>query len=322
MILYRSNLKNRFLAESALPQNFDPHLRLASRQCRLDPDQNSKEPPCQNSDSSSCFVIAALSIVFSLFFLAMQSEPQLLFALGFCSAVVIGGIWKRARGVMSVLVLALLCDWFLGGSPFPWMLLLAQTSFAVCFILAKTLLIPPIETRVELSCEPKIDTARLHLLNNTRVTLWEKELLLEHSARKNEKWRAMLEEKQKEILALQQQIDHHPALIAHRELRKQFKEKSEAMHAVRKQLFTHEGELLIRQMEQEENDLEITEKMVEYIAALADAQQEIEKREEHIRHLEQHIQYPAPKRTLAKRTVRRKKSTVQAELFDTMASAT
>jgi exodeoxyribonuclease V beta subunit len=57
LVLYRNNLKNRFLATSALPHNFNSHSRLASGQWSLAPNQNSEEPPCQNSDSSDYFGI-------------------------------------------------------------------------------------------------------------------------------------------------------------------------------------------------------------------------------------------------------------------------
>jgi hypothetical protein len=49
--LYRSNLKNRFLAASALPQNFRSHSCLASRQWSLAPNKNFEEPLCQIPDS-------------------------------------------------------------------------------------------------------------------------------------------------------------------------------------------------------------------------------------------------------------------------------
>jgi len=55
--IYRNNLKNRVLAPSALPQNFDAHSRLALRQWSLAPHQNSEELPCQIPDSSGCFGI-------------------------------------------------------------------------------------------------------------------------------------------------------------------------------------------------------------------------------------------------------------------------
>ena len=57
IVIYRNNLKNRFLAASALPQNFDSHSRLALRQWSLAPNQNSEEPPCQIPDSSGYFGI-------------------------------------------------------------------------------------------------------------------------------------------------------------------------------------------------------------------------------------------------------------------------
>jgi len=57
LMIYRNNLKNRVLAASGLPHNFDSHSRLASRQWSLAPIQNSEDPPCQIPDSSSCFGI-------------------------------------------------------------------------------------------------------------------------------------------------------------------------------------------------------------------------------------------------------------------------
>jgi hypothetical protein len=45
--LYPRRLENWFLTASALPQNFYPHSRLASRQWSLAPDKSSEEPPCQ-----------------------------------------------------------------------------------------------------------------------------------------------------------------------------------------------------------------------------------------------------------------------------------
>jgi hypothetical protein len=64
--VYRNNLKNQFLTASAFPQNFDSHSRLASRQWSLAPNQNSEEPPCQNSNSSSYFGITDPDSVLSM----------------------------------------------------------------------------------------------------------------------------------------------------------------------------------------------------------------------------------------------------------------
>jgi len=54
-------MKNRVLAASGLPHNFDSHSRLASRQWSLAPIQNSGDPPCQIPDSSSCFGISEMN---------------------------------------------------------------------------------------------------------------------------------------------------------------------------------------------------------------------------------------------------------------------
>ncbi len=53
--VYRNNLKDRFLAASAFPQNSHTHSCLASRQWSLAPHENFEEPSCQNPDSSGCF---------------------------------------------------------------------------------------------------------------------------------------------------------------------------------------------------------------------------------------------------------------------------
>ncbi len=54
---YQNNLKNRFLAASAFPQNLHAHSRLARGQWSLAPHANFEEPPCQIPDSSSYFGI-------------------------------------------------------------------------------------------------------------------------------------------------------------------------------------------------------------------------------------------------------------------------
>src|SRR5579862_2181211 len=56
-LLYRNNLKNRFLAASDFPHNLHSYSGLAVRQWSLAPNANSEDPPCQNSDSSSYFGI-------------------------------------------------------------------------------------------------------------------------------------------------------------------------------------------------------------------------------------------------------------------------
>ncbi|MDP1608739.1 MAG: inverse autotransporter beta domain-containing protein [Chlamydiales bacterium] len=56
--LYRNNLKNQFLAASALPQNFCLRSHLASGNGRLLQTKNSEEPLCQNPDSSGYFGIS------------------------------------------------------------------------------------------------------------------------------------------------------------------------------------------------------------------------------------------------------------------------
>src|SRR5579872_1850499 len=53
--IHRNNLKNRFLAASALSQNLDSHSCLAMRQWSFAPNQDSEELPCRIPDSSSCF---------------------------------------------------------------------------------------------------------------------------------------------------------------------------------------------------------------------------------------------------------------------------
>lgn len=55
--LYPNNMKNRFLAASALPQNSHLHSRLAHKRGPLAPDENFEAPLCQSPDSSYCLGI-------------------------------------------------------------------------------------------------------------------------------------------------------------------------------------------------------------------------------------------------------------------------
>ena len=74
MKIYRNNLKNRFLAVSALPQIFCLRSCLASSNGHSLQTKNSEEPPCQNPDSSSCFGIQS----FKLYSSRLISLKQLL----------------------------------------------------------------------------------------------------------------------------------------------------------------------------------------------------------------------------------------------------
>jgi len=152
------------------------------------------------------------------------------------------------------------------------------------------------------------DTARLRLLNDARTELYEKGLLLDHFIEENKKRELLLEESNETILQLQVQLDQHPAQIAYRELRKQFAEKSEALHRMRQQMFSLEGQLLALQWEQEESDGERTEEMSQLMQKLGEAEEECEILEEVIAFLQNQVKPASKKRT-------RKPSPLQSELF-------
>jgi len=157
--------------------------------------------------------------------------------------------------------------------------------------------------------------ARLGLLNDARTQLFEKGLLLDHFIEENKKRELLLDQCNETILQLQERLDQHPAQIAYRELRKQFTEKSEALHKMRQQMFSLEGQLLALQREQEETDGERTEEIAQLMQKLGEAEEECEKLEEVIAFLHSQVK-PAPK----KRT--RKPSSLQTELFAAAATTT
>lgn len=119
-----------------------------------------------------------------------------------------------------------------------------------------------------------------------------------------------IEETKRVIMDLQTRLDHHPASIAYRELRKQFTDKADALHQLRQKMFALESEFLVAQRENQ--DLEETRiaTIADLIRDLGEAEIDHDQQEEHIMALEQYI-----KRTLPKRTVRPKKAENQGELF-------
>lgn len=301
--------------------------------------------------------LAGLGLVFSVFFLATQSAAAPLATFTFCCSLLIVGTWLRIAGVVLILLIGLISNFFLEANAFPWMLVMGQVSLAVNTVLAHALLtfsrrgtfnpkhefLP--EKRTELMLEtvhrmaavlPHIekvvekeiviqrevvveyqkeyvevpDVQRLHLLNEIRSKLWEKELLLEHLVEENKKLQAHLTQAKATIEDLEGRMLQHPDSIAHRELRKQFSEKADALHRIRTQMFSLEGEFLVLQREQEEIDCERITLIADLMMALGEAEIAREQQEEHIMALEQYV-----KRSLPKRSIRRKKDEGQAELF-------
>ncbi len=138
--------------------------------------------------------------------------------------------------------------------------------------------------------------------------------LLEESEEKQE----LLAEKDEQFEQLQEQIANHPLQFDYRQLRKQFAEKADTLHRLRQQMFSIEGDLLVIKREQEEAEAEKTEQIAQLIQALGEAEEEHDLQEKHIQLLEEHVQYPTPK----KRNVKKKNEAIQTDLFPTPVTVT
>ena len=148
---------------------------------------------------------------------------------------------------------------------------------------------------------------RLFQLNSLRTDLFEKEVMIEHLL--------------KEIKQAPASVNLQPIEIAHRELRKQFAEKSDAYHRLRQQMFALETELLALKKEQEQIEEQNLEEHTRLMQTVGQTEELLDQREEHIFDLEQHVSHPLPKRA----PVRRKKaplSSLQTELFEVLPKRT
>lgn len=303
--------------------------------------------------------LAALGLICSAFFLAKQAAAAPLMTLIFCCGMLIAGVLYRTPGLLSVFAAAFLNDLFFDDQ-FPWTLFFAQSSVFITSLLANALLAPekeeepadpllylphavpfaktvhveikeeipiaPVETILQETPpqlpqeEPTENLVRLNQLNEARVALWEKELLLQHLLEEKKKMAAPIEEQveavEEEVVEeCQESVPLHPAQIAYRELRKQFAEKSDAFHRLRQQMFDLESELIVLQRQREEFEGEKTEQIAKLMQELGEAEQDLEWQEEYILSLHNYLKFPEPKRPVRRKKPEAKNES-QTELFE------